>query len=282
LGPFLFTLTGIVFSGDFNNMLSDEAFGQLLTYYDRPWSGYRKVRKGVKKRIRRRMEEVGCPNVEAYLELITASPVEKRICERLLLVTISRFFRDRQLWHHLGESLLPHLIEAFNAPVCLWSAGCACGEEAYSLAILWAQLPAAPRLELLATDMQPECLNRAKAGIYPRSSLKALSGDLRERHFRVRKGGRQFCIQPKSLPPIQWQVHNLFEPPPPGSFHLILLRNNLLTYHRGARLATALERIAAVMVPDGYLIVGTHEHLPPLALNLRQDPHCPWVYKRIA
>lgn len=263
-------------------MLSDEEFRQLLAFYDRPWSGFRKVRKRVKKRIRRRMVALGCTNVEAYLELITARPAEKRICDQLLLVTISRFFRDRQLWRYLGESLLPHLIEAFSAPLRLWSAGCACGEEAYSLAIIWAQLLAAPRLDLLATDMQPECLQRAKAGIYPRSSLKALPDDLRERYFRARRGGRQFRIQPEDLPPIQWQAHNLFDPPPTGPFHMILLRNNLLTYHRGARLATVIERITTVMAPGGYLIVGIHEHLPPLALDLRQDPHWPWVYKRIA
>jgi chemotaxis methyl-accepting protein methylase len=63
---------------------------------------------------------------------------------------------------------------------------------------------------------------------------------------------------------------------------MILLRNNLLTYHRGASLATAVERIAAVLVPGGYLVVGTKEHLPPLALDLYQDNHWPWIYKRSA
>jgi chemotaxis protein methyltransferase CheR len=76
-------------------------------------------------------------------------------------------------------------------------------------------------------------------------------------------------------------VHNLFDPPPSGPFHMILLRNNLLTYHRGALLEAALERITAELVPGGSLIVGTHELFPPLALPLRQDPDLPWIYMRV-
>jgi chemotaxis methyl-accepting protein methylase len=174
---------------------------------------------------------------------------------------------------------MPHLIREFSAPVRLWSAGCACGEEAYGLAILWASLPAAPRLELLATDVQSDCLDRARKGVYNLSSLKEMPGDLRDRYFCPLRGGRQFYIQQKCLPPIRWQEHNLFHAPPQGPFHMILLRNNLLTYHSGARLAAALERILSELVPGGYLIVGTHERLPPLAVRLRQDPNWPHVFK---
>jgi chemotaxis methyl-accepting protein methylase len=261
-------------------MLSDEKFRQLLACCERPWSGFRKVRKGVKKRVRRRMVALGCTDTAAYLKLVAASPAEKRACEQLLLVTISRFFRDQRLWRYLQETLLPRLIREFSAPLRFWSAGCACGEEAYSLAILWALMPPAPRLELIATDIQAVCLDHAKAGIYTRSSLKELPSDLRERYFSARKGGRQHQILSEELPPIKWQEHNLFDPPPPGPFHLILLRNNLLTYHRGARLAAALKRITAVLTPGGYLIVGTHERFPTLALPLHQDPDLPWLYKR--
>ena len=133
-------------------MLNDREFRQLLDHFERPWSGYRRVRKGVKKRIRRHMAQLGCPTMDAYLARIDTRLNERQACERLLLVTISRFFRDTQLWHHLHRQLMPRIIEEFCAPLRLWSAGCACGEEAYGLAILWASLPAAPRVELLATS----------------------------------------------------------------------------------------------------------------------------------
>lgn len=261
-------------------MLSDEAFRRLLNDYDRSWDGYRKVRKGVKKRIRRRMAAIGCRDAAAYLELIASCPDEWRVCERLLLVTISRFFRDRSLWRYLEERLLPRLIERFPAPLRLWSAGCACGEEAYSLAIVWASLPAAPPLDLLATDGQSVCLERALTGVYSWSSLREVPPRLAARYFLSRKGGRQFTVRQGRLPAIRWRRHDLLDPPPSGPFHMIFLRNNLLTYHRGVVLQAALEKILTELRPGGYLVVGSHEKPPPLPLPLRRDPHCPWVFKK--
>ena len=75
-------------------MLNDDDFRELLQSLDRPWAGYRKVRKGVKKRVRRQMEQLGCRSMEDYLQQLRARPEVRAACEKCLLVTISRFFRD--------------------------------------------------------------------------------------------------------------------------------------------------------------------------------------------
>ncbi len=260
-------------------MLSDNEFKKLLGHLNRPWEGFRKVRKGVKKRIRRHMEELGHTTVEGYLLEMERRPEVRVECEQRLMVTISRFFRDRQLWQAFRERLLPDLIGRFADPVRIWSAGCANGEEAYSLAMVWHSLPSSPPLQLLATDADARCLDRARAGVYGRSSLKEVPADMLARYFDPHRGGRQFHIKAHLLAPITWRRHHLLDRPPTGPFHVILLRNNLLTYHQGLSLQAAFERILTVLAPGGYLVVGSHEKLPSSSLPLVRGENCPWVYQ---
>jgi chemotaxis protein methyltransferase CheR len=261
-------------------MLSDTEFRQLLEHLDRPWAGFRKVRKGVKKRIRRHMAELGCSTIEQYLRVLPRRPGARAACEQCLRVTISRFFRDRQLWQALGERILPDLVTRFSPPIRIWSAGCACGEEPYSLAILWEELGRPAALDLVATDTGADCLARACAGVFFRSSLKRLPDGLLERYFCPQKGGRQYLIRLHRLPSIRWQQHDLLGPPfEEGPFHLILLRNNLLTYYQGPDLLAGSARIMAALSPGGYLVTGSHETPPLGPFRLKRDPGCPWIYR---
>jgi len=260
-------------------MLSDEEFRTLLQHYGRPWSGYRKVRKRVKKRIRQHMTQLGCTTVDAYLHELKDRPDQESACEQRLLVTISRFWRDRRLWDYLQQHLLPEIPHSFPPPIHAWSAGCACGEEPYSLAMVWASRYDIVSLRVLATDTQAACLGRAVTGRYATSSLKELPESLRTRFFSPHQAQRQWRILSSRLPQIEWRQHHLFDPPPPGPFHLIFLRNSLLTYHMGPRLETALESILSALVPGGWLVVGSHETLPAAFSNLVRTPSCPWVYQ---
>ncbi len=113
--------------------MDDHQFKQLLAFFNRSWKGYRKVRKGVKKQIGRHMQSVGCRQMDAYLNLLKTSEAARLACERLLTVSISRFFRDRQIWQLLSMNILPDLARQNSDPVWIWSAGCARGEEIYSL-----------------------------------------------------------------------------------------------------------------------------------------------------
>jgi len=259
-------------------MLSDRDFSDLLKYLNRPWAGFRKVRKGVKKRIRRHMGELGCSTIEQYL-LEISRPQERAGCEQCLMVTISRLFRDRGLWQALQERILPDLSRQYSPPLRIWSAGCACGEEAYSLAMVCEALrPPVPPV-ILATDVQQACLNRAQTGIYSRTSIKELPDEMQKRYVDLRRKGRQAIIRKHLLPPIRWQVHDLMDGPvDEDPFHLILLRNNLLTYYQGRALQDAFSALLSRLTPGGCLVIGSHEHLPVTDVPLIRDENCPWVY----
>ncbi len=261
-------------------MLTDADFRNLLEHLNRSWAGYRKVRKGVKKRVRRHMQNLGCSTVEQYLAQRTNQPGVKAAQEQCLRITISRFFRDRHLWQTLRTRCLPGLVERFSPPIRIWSAGCANGEEPYSLAMLWDEVRCLPALDILATDAGEACLDRVRTGAYSRSSLKEVPDEMRERYFESRKGGRQFLIRSHRMTPICWRQHDLLDPLPDGGpFHMILLRNNLLTYYQGPDLQAAFTRVVAILSPGGWLVTGAHERLPVSAFKLIMDKGCPWVFR---
>jgi chemotaxis protein methyltransferase CheR len=263
-----------------STLLSDNEFRQLLDAFNRPWRGYRKVRKGVKKRVRRHMSALGCRTIEEYLQLLYEKPEERAQLEGCLLVTISRFYRDQRLWETLSDRILLGLVEQFEFPIRIWSAGCANGEEPFSVAMAWDQAGLPSSVDILATDAKSNCLVRARKGVYPRSSLKNLSKEMRVQYFVLKKGGRRYFIQMDRLPTIRWLQHNLLTTPTETvPFHMIFLRNNLLTYFQGSAVKRAIDQILEMLIPGGYLVTGSHERLPDTKLFMSRDKICPWIYR---
>ena len=271
-------ILGIVFSMD------DHQFKQLLDYFHYSWIGYRKVRKGVKKRISRHMQQLRCPNIESYLVLIERNDEKRRECERRMTVSISRFFRDRKLWLDLENEILPQLLEVEKEKLKVWSAGCARGEEVYSFMIVWDRLKArlknVPKLELIATDMHPDYIEKAKAGIYTKSSFKEIPEEMREVYFDRKKKGNRYDLKPMLKKNIIWQTRNMFSDPPGSGFHVIFLRNNLLTYYQPHLIKEPFTKILERLSPGGWLIIGSHENLPDESSGLIRNASTPWAYRK--
>ncbi len=150
--------------------MNDQQFRQLLNRYQFSWEGYRKVRKGVKKRVDRFMLSIQCHTVEDFLAELDRNPEARDHFECLMSVSVSRFFRDRALWQGLKEQILPEFINVGRKKVRFWSAGCASGEEVYSFKIIWDCMSgthfSAPDLEVLATDINPVYLCTQKKTNY--------------------------------------------------------------------------------------------------------------------
>lgn len=265
-------------------MLSDDEFKMILNYFNRPWKGYRKVRKGVKKRIRRHMQELNCTSARDYISIIAADKDQKQITELCLLVTISRFFRDRRMWEYLETTILPEFIKNVCGQIQVWSAGCACGEEAYSFSILWHRLTAHnnndARLNILATDVNPVCIERAQKGWFEKSSLKEMDPATIATYFKKIPGKSQYEVHSCTKPVINWQVHDLFTPVSKGPFHIIMLRNNLLTYHQGTTKEDAFQMILDRLIPGGFIMIGSHEKFPTAFTGIFQrSKECPLIYQ---
>lgn len=265
--------------------MDDQQFSRLLDRFDLSRKGYRKVRKGVKKRIRRHMLELDRHSMDGYLDLLDADEKENRQALRLMSVSISRFFRDRLLWQALGQDLLPRLTREYGTKIRIWSAGCACGEEIYSLKILWHEFetgnlpPSGP--DWLATDINVVYLEKARKGLYPRSSLKEVPGDMVTRYFHSPDRGRHYAVSSELKQGIAWQEHDLLSEPPDSDFHMVFLRNNLLTYYGDASKIPALRKIVGSLLHGGFLIIGSHEKIPREVEGLVASEAHPCIFQRL-
>jgi chemotaxis protein methyltransferase CheR len=264
--------------------MDDDQFRQLLDWFDFSWSGYRKVRKGVKKRISRHMQELKCSNINAYLNLLNQNAELRQECEKRMTVSISRFLRDRQLWYVLENDILPRMIESEKKALRVWSAGCARGEEVYSFKILWDRLNKKygqlPEIEMVATDIHAGYIEKAKVGVYSKSSLKEVQPEIREHYFDVRKSGNRFAIKAAFKEGIDWMVQDIFSNPPGSAFDIIFLRSNLLTYYKAHLKIEGLKSVLKALAPDGWLIVGSHEKLPSTVSNMQRHNSIPWAYRQ--
>lgn len=212
------------------------------------------------------MHSLGCKNMSAYLLEMGKSDEVRHECERLMTVSISRFFRDRKLWEVLEKDILLRLIQKQGDRINVWSAGCSCGEEVYSLKMVWDRVMTsvrhAPKLKIMATDMNPIYLERARAGVYGPSSLKEVPGRFVSSYFRAEPGGKFFAVEGLQKKGIAWQIHNFLLDPPGSHFHLIFLRNNLLTYYQEELEKPSFRRVIDCLSVGGFLIIGSHEKPP--------------------
>ena len=249
-------------------MITDSDFRLLLDHYHRSWQGYKKVRKSPMKKISKHLKSLGCNSIKEYLDVLDEKPDEQETLLLFLRITISRFFRDKKLWTNLTDSVFPFLLEQ-NDVLKIWCAGCSCGEEVYSLNILhqmyWATYSS---IEILATDANIVCLERAQKGIYQKSSLRELGPNMLSNCFHPSTHRNQFAINQAFKKSITWKHHDFFDALPDRGFHAVFLRNNLFTYHSPGIQSIVLDRVLQSLLPGGFLIIGSHETLPPQAFNL--------------
>ena len=252
------------------------------------WPGFRKVRGQVCKRISRRMKELGLAGAGAYRAYLESHESEWDRLDHFCRITISRFCRDRGVFERLCDEFLPVLArraaDAGRAAVRCWSAGCASGEEPYTLQIIW-QVAVQPstgpymRLVIYATDTDSHLLHRAQKAVYPPSSLRDMPDNLAAAAFE-RSGSRR-VLKPRFRKGIEWVQQDIREESPPGPFDVALCRNLAFTYFGESVQRSVVDRMHSVIVPGGFLVIGSHENLPSDADKLFRRL-APCIYERMA
>ena len=206
--------------------------------------------------------------MEAYQVYLEDHEDEWKLLSSLCWMPISHFYRDRCVFQQLETVVLPRLaqlaIGARDNAVRCWSSGCAGGEEPYSLAIVWQQRLAlqfpALQLHLVATDVDPQAIQRAERGCYHWGSMKDLPAEWLAQGF-VASGG-EFCLKNEYRATVKFLVQDLRENVPDGLFHLILCRNLAFTYFDESLQRETLLKLLGKLVPGGALIIGKRESLP--------------------
>ena len=214
------------------------------------WPGFRKVRRQVCRRISRRIDELGLADPAAYRSHLEEHSDEWALLDRLCRITMSRFWRDRAVFEALRDVVLP----ALGPTAKCWSAGCASGEEPYSLVL--AAADAGVAVEVLATDVDPVLLDRARRACYGESSLRDLPADTRAAAFV------DGCLRPEHREQVSFRLHDVRVDPAPGSFDLVLCRNLAFTYFAEDAQRSVTASIRGSLRPGGSLVVGSHEAPP--------------------
>jgi chemotaxis protein methyltransferase CheR len=240
------------------------------------WAGFRGLHGQVCKRIGRRLAALGLPDGAAYRVRLEGDAAEWEVLRGLCTVTISRLYRDRAVWDALRGDVLPALAGQARAAgepeLRCWSAGCASGEEPYTLSMAWA-LDLAPRypglrLRLLATDLDERLLGRARLAEYRGSTIKELPEGWRERAFEAH--GDRFRLRAELRDGVELVRGDLRSWLPGAPVRLILCRNVVFTYFDDDARRATLERLVTVLAPGGALVVGSGERIPP------GSPLAPW------
>ena len=216
----------------------------------------------VDRRIRRRMTLINCQDSTAYAARLRADPAELDNLRHDLLIGVTEFFREPEAFGWLATEVLPELFrshgrEEFRA----WCAGCATGEEAYSVAILLDEVARSVdftgRISVFATDVHPQALEQASQGRYEENKLAALGAERIERYFQpVRDGHRR--VSPDLRVHIVFAPHDLLVDPPFTRIDLAVCRN-LLIYLEPEAQERVVNRFHHALRPGGILFLGASE-----------------------
>jgi chemotaxis protein methyltransferase CheR len=218
----------------------------------------------LKARLESRIAALGLEQADRYAALLESADGarELELLVEALRVGETRFFRHRAHVQAVQGAVVPALAAARSSgPVRAWSAGCASGEEAYTLAILLARGLPAPlyQVSVHATDISKEALEIARAGEYPASALDHVPEELRRRAFEpVAEGRVRVAAAYRRL--VQFDSHNLTDPGYPQKLDLIWCRNVLIYFGAEARRHVVL-RLIDSLAPGGFLFVGYAETL---------------------
>ena len=216
----------------------------------------------VYRRLMRRMALHRITDVDGYIKLLQANPVEVRALFEDLLIHVTRFFREPESFDALITEVLPHLVQDRGAhqPLRVWVCGCATGEEAYSVAIVLLEFLEKNaldlRVQIFATDVSETAIDHARAGIYS-SSIAADVGHERLRRFFVRTDGsyrvnkliRDMCV---------FARQDITRDPPFSRIDLVMCRN-VLIYMDAVLQRKLITLFHYALRPDGYLVLGQAE-----------------------
>jgi len=247
-------------------MDSDPGFEALLDFLRESrgfdFGGYK--RSSLTRRVERRMAQVRCTGFEDYLDFLQVHPEEYTALFNTILINVTGFLRDSDAWTHLGSDLLPELVAARNPheQIRVWSAGCASGQEAYSVAMLFAEHlgveQTRERVKICATDVDEEALAEASAAIFAERDVGPVPGPLRERYFEVQ--GQRYVFHRDLRRSVVFGRNDLVRDAPISRVDLLVCRNTLM-YFTAETQARILGRFNLALAEGGLLFLGRSELL---------------------
>ena len=236
----------------------------LRTRTSHDFSYYKKTT--VYRRIERRMAIHQMDRIGTYARYLRENPQEVDLLFKELLIGVTRFFRDPASWAYLQEQALPQLLTTYPAGAALraWVAGCSTGEEAYSLAITFREVqrqmnpPGRYTLQIFATDLDPDAVDKARQGFYPANIATDVSEERLRHYFIEGDGGYRVGKEIREM--VVFAPHNLIMDPPFTKLDILTCRN-LLIYFDAELQNKLLPLFHYSLKPGGIFMQGSAESI---------------------
>jgi two-component system, chemotaxis family, CheB/CheR fusion protein len=244
----------------------DAGLESLVEYLKRnrgfDFTGYK--RSSLDRRIRKRMQEVGVASYEEYQDHLEVTPDEFSELFDNILVNVTGFYRDKAAWSYVAEEVVPQILEDVPAPepIRVWSAACATGEEAYTLAMIFAEALGDDdfrrRVKIYATDVDEDALTRARQGVFTLDAVKPLAPGHAEKYFE--HGSNGYTFRPDLRRSVIFGRNDLVQDAPISRIDLLVSRNALMYFTPEAQ-ARILGHFNFALKDSGFLFLGKSEML---------------------
>jgi two-component system, chemotaxis family, CheB/CheR fusion protein len=224
------------------------------------FSGYKPA--SLQRRLSKRMREVEIDTPSDYQDYLETHPDEFADLFDTILINVTSFFRDRPAWTYLADEVLPQLLRNDSEPIRVWCAGCATGEEAYTIAILLAEALGEERfrerVKIYATDVDENALDHARHATYSKQVVKGVPQEYLERYFVA--GPQDYSFQPDLRRSVIFGRNDLVQDAPISRVDLLLCRNTLM-YFTPETQSHVLQRFNFALSERGFLFLGRSEML---------------------
>lgn len=248
--------------GDEGRAAVERVLEALVLRHGYDFRGY--ARPSLHRRVHELAKRLECDGVAALAELILADASVLPEVLAGLSVPVTEMFRDPQVFAALRQRVFPRLAD--RPRITVWTAGCATGEEAYSLAILLDEAGLLAKTRIHATDINNAVLARARTGAFPASHIGdyedsyRLAGGIRSLDYYFCKGGRERVISPSLAEHLSFRHHNLVSDASLSNVDLIICRNVLIYFSEDLQ-NSVLNMFADSLVRGGFVCLGANENL---------------------
>lgn len=198
----------------------------------------------------------------SYDEYVEALKTDKELLEEFvayLTINVSEFYRNPEQWRLLEEKILPYIFQCFGKNIKVWSAACSTGDEPYTLVMVLAKFIPLNRIQIIATDIDKQVLEKAQLGIYDEKSLRGLPDEFIQKYF-TKVSDRSYQISDEVKKCVKFSRHNLLKDPYPEQCDLIVCRNVMIYFTEEAK-QVMYQKFNDSLKKDGILFVGSTEQI---------------------
>lgn len=216
------------------------------------------------RRLIRRMQAVGASSFEQYFDHLQVHQEEFSALFNALLINVTSFFRDEDVWSYLETTAMPQILASrgANETFRVWTAGCASGQEAYSMAMLLGELmgdeAVRDRVKIYATDADEEALAEARAAVYAATEIQGLPPPLLDKYFD--RDGARYVFKRDFRGSVIFGRHDLVLDAPISHIDFLLCRNTLMYFNSEAQ-SRILARFSFSLNPGAHVLLGRAEML---------------------